>query len=70
VIGGILNDTVLKHTFELSDNLSYKQVALMNLPRHSCPIALFKDKFILAAGGNTEISKKKYTNSTEIYDIS
>ena len=41
----------------------------MNQARHSCPIALIKDRFILAAGGNTEIQKKNYTNTTEIYDI-
>ena len=30
---------------------------------------LLKDRFILAAGGNTEIQQKKYTKSSEIYDI-
>lgn len=69
MIGGILSDMVLKHTFELSDNLVYNQVALMNTARHSCPIALFKDRYILVAGGNTDISKKKYTNAAEIYDV-
>ena len=69
VVGGILNGMVLKNTFELNESLQYRNVAVMTQARHSAPIILLKDRFILVAGGNTEIQSKKYTKSTEIYDI-
>ena len=72
IVGGVQNGKVLKQTYEISESLYMKQVAVMNIARCSVPIHLLKDRFIIAAGGSVSLEtgySAKYTNTCELYDI-
>ena len=69
IVGGLIKDIVMKSTYQLNENLNFAEMATMKTARFSAPIALLADKFILAAGGQTHISRNKSTNTTELYEI-
>jgi len=47
-----------------------KSMSNMNVARYSAPVCVLKDSFILVTGGVISGTlTKKYTTSTEIFDI-
>ena len=69
MIGGLVKDIIMKNTFQIDENLVYEEMALMKVGRFNTPVTLLKDKYILAAGGQTSTTKNKFTSSAELFDI-
>jgi hypothetical protein len=69
MVGGVVKDIILKSTFKLDENLVYDEMAMMKQGRFGAPITLLKDKYIVAAGGQVNTNKCKYTNLVEVMDI-
>lgn len=55
MVGGKVNEMILKNTFRLDENLVYDDLASMKTGRFNAPITLIKDKYILTAGGQVTL---------------
>lgn len=70
MIGGYVNDMVLRNTFRLDQYLNYDEMAPMRMQRFSVPICLLMNSYIMAAGGSIGSPQKyKYTTAVELFDI-
>lgn len=70
MIGGYVNDLVLRNTFRLDQYLNYDELSPMRMQRFNVPICLLMNSYIMAAGGSVGPPQKcKYTNAVELYDI-
>ena len=67
MIGGLVSDLVSKSNWEIDPNMIVEPKEPMRMGRFSASLALVKDRFVFAIGGN--ISKNTATEKCEVYDV-
>lgn len=56
-VGGLDRELVIKSVFAIDEDLVVKEVAMMKTARFNAPVTLLKDKYLVVAGGEINVSK-------------